>query len=179
MTQLFMNNATALLALPVGMNDTHMVMVSGTGAAFRDIVDSDDFYLVTIENWNTGDFEICKVINKNGDDLTVVREQEGTVAQNWAVNSVIDHRLTAGTIDTFLPVTNSEFTVEIINDETIIKTPIYFAKRSTQLYVGGLRQSLGLDYTEIAPNELKLLYPLSLTEISSGQNIVLDFIRRY
>ena len=50
-----------------------------------------------------------------------------------------------------------------------------FKPSSTQLYVGGLRQTLGLDYDEVG-DHLVLNFELTNTDISNGINITLDYI---
>lgn len=177
MTQLFTNDAVTLLAHAIGPHDTQLIATAGQGVKFPDIVSTDDFYLITIENWNTGDNEICKVVAKNGDVFTVERAQEDTIASSWDLNCLLDHRLTAGTLRALQPVINAQLTVTLdTNNKTVISTDRMYQKRSTQLYIGGLRQALDVDYIELNPMQIKLQYPLSLTDIADGQNVVLDFM---
>jgi uncharacterized beta-barrel protein YwiB (DUF1934 family) len=59
---------------------------------------------------------------------------------------------------------------------TKIIPSVNFKSSSTQLYVGGTRQKLNVDYQEKG-GYLQLNYELTVGEVASGINLVLDFIK--
>lgn len=101
--QLFTNNATSLLAAPISPIATSLTVMSGYGVLFPQPIDPDDFFLVTLENQTGTAREIIRVEGRSGDTFTtIVRAQEGTVAQTWGASigndTLVDHRVTAETM---------------------------------------------------------------------------------
>ena len=80
---IFSNNASALLAASIGTGDTTIQLASGFGALFPSPTGGQFFY-ATLEN-DTGDIEIVKCTSRTGDNLTVVRAQDGTTAQAFTL----------------------------------------------------------------------------------------------
>jgi hypothetical protein len=58
----------------------------------------------------------------------------------------------------------------------VIQLDGLFQTGSTSLYVGGLRQKLGVDYVETAPDQLTLQYELTQSMIDEGQHVTVDFL---
>lgn len=98
--QQFTNNAIALLATAIGPSDTTIVVQTGLGSLYPQIVNPGEFFLVTLETVNTPiRREIIRVTAIMGDVLTCTRGQEGTSPQSWVANqTLVDHRITAETI---------------------------------------------------------------------------------
>lgn len=100
--QIFSNNAVSLLAAPISASATSLSVVAGTGSLFP-VVGVDEYFLVTLENQAGTAREIIRIVGRSGDTLTIgARGLEGTTAQAWAASlgndTLVDHRLTAGTI---------------------------------------------------------------------------------
>ena len=80
-------------------------------------------------------------------------------------------------ISTDVHVFNDSFTTQLSGDVIIKIIPsVNFKPSSTQLYIGGVRQKLGIDYQE-HDGYLQLNYELTATEIETGVNVVLDFVK--
>ncbi len=138
----------------------------------------EDYFIVTLENQLATQKEIIKVTSRNGDFFTVVREQENTTPFAWPQQTLVDLRETAGTLQRLQHIINDEVEISIGSDDRIrITSTEPFAPRSTQLWVGGLRQKLGVDYIEEFANVLKIQYSIDQNDFNNGLNIVLDFHR--
>ena len=80
-------------------------------------------------------------------------------------------------ISTDVHVFNDSYSTETSGSIIVKIIPsVNFKTSSTQLYIGGVRQKLGVDYQE-KDGYLQLNYELSVGEVASGINIVLDFIK--
>jgi hypothetical protein len=179
MPQLFANNAVTLLGDSVLATDTNIRVLSGTGQLFPLPQRPEDYFLITLENQNATVREILKVTARNGDVFQVERGQENSIPLLWGQQTLVDLRETAGTITRLQQVVNDIVTISIGDDGFLrIYATEQFAPRSTQLWVGGLRQCLGTDYIEEYPSILKILYPISQSDLENGMNIVLDFYRK-
>lgn len=100
--QLFTNNAISKLVSLIDDNDLNLTVLPGTGALFPQPINSDDFFLVTLEDELATKQEILKITQRTGDVFTIGnRGWEGTIAQSWTPDDYVDHRHTAGTIDKF------------------------------------------------------------------------------
>lgn len=182
MKQLFANNAEALLQTSISQTDT-FIQIGVNEANLFPVPDvlKGEYFLITIED-QTGTYrEIIKISERNNNILTVApngRGFEGTGIRGWGVPSLVDVRDTAGSLGHLQRIYNAEITIEIdLAKVTRIIAPSPFESRTTQLYVGGLRQSITADYVEENETTLKLLFELSLAQIQAGQNIVLDYSR--
>ena len=126
MTQLFSNNAIALLATSLTPTSTSIEVQSGLGALFPQPTNGD-FFLVTLEDLNPPlTREIIKVTGRVGNTLTFSladRGQEGTTPKAWpALSTLVDHRITAETIrQAFLQPVSNGSTSDIITEN---QTPI-------------------------------------------------------
>lgn len=96
--QLYTNNAVTILASGIDDDDTSLTVASGAGAKFPN-PSGDDWFLVTLINRAggvEGDWEIVKCTARSTDVLTIVRAQEGTLAQSWIAGTPVELRWTAG-----------------------------------------------------------------------------------
>lgn len=95
-TFLFANNATTTLASSLSPSDTLVQVATGTGAEFPSPGPGEQFSL-TLQDAATGLIEeITYVTAVSGDDLTVIRGQEGTTALSWGVGDLASNYWTAG-----------------------------------------------------------------------------------
>jgi hypothetical protein len=69
---------------------------------------------------------------------------------------------------------NASFTLEYESGETLIILDSNLVMGSSAVFVGGMRQKIGVDYIEQAPNIIRLLYDIS-TSVDDGTNVVVDF----
>ena len=101
MRQVFENNASALLAASISDTDTTIQVGAGFGALFPN-PGASEYFLVSLEN-ELGDIEICRCTARVGDNLTVLRAQEGTSAAAWTNGQTrVELRNTKGTMEVFL-----------------------------------------------------------------------------
>jgi len=93
--QLFTNNSSSLLAVSISTTDTAIQVASGFGAVFPTPT-GGDWFMLSLED-NNANTEITKCTSRAGDVMTVVRAQEGTLAQAFN-NTVtrVELRPTAG-----------------------------------------------------------------------------------
>jgi len=196
LNQLFTNNAVSLLALPITDTDTSLQVIPGHGALYpMPTGDGSDYFLITLEDQSATVREIIKVTIRVGDTLFFNlsdRGLEGTTVRSWTasagLDTLVDHRITAETLTRAMekPLAsatpgvmcfNQTFTLQTPNSgTTVITLDGNYQSGSSQLYVGGLRQKLGIDYTETAPNELTLQFELTQTMVDEGQHITVDFL---
>src|SRR3954468_13572228 len=94
---LFSNNASSRLYASVAAGDTSIRVQAGDGSKFPMPIDGMTF-TVTLEDRRTGQVEICMCTARSGDIMTVLRGQELTTAQAFALGATVSNRLTADTM---------------------------------------------------------------------------------
>lgn len=102
----FANNVSTQLTKPVAADDSTIEVRSLTqGLVWPNISATGDYFLIVIDNISSSTWEImkCTKVQVNGNEtvLTVERGLEGTTATTFSAGSVVENRLTAGTLDTF------------------------------------------------------------------------------
>lgn len=97
---IFKNNATSRLFADVDETSITIRVQDEDGGLFP-TPGVDEYFMVTIEDRRTGQIEICKATARSGDIITVVRGQEGTEPQDFAMGATVSNRLTAGTMAAF------------------------------------------------------------------------------
>lgn len=102
----FANNVSTPLTKPVAANDSTIEVRSLThGLAWPNISATGDYFLIVIDDVESSYWEILKCtkvsIADNITTLTVERGLEGTAPSEFQAGSVVENRLTAGTLDTF------------------------------------------------------------------------------
>lgn len=114
MAQLYSNNAIARITSPIYTGSMTINIDPARAHLFPNPQHVDDFFLITLDNINDPDmYEIIKIGSRSGSVLNVVaRGFEGTTPNNWATDETIcDHRVTAGTLDSYLPCTRINYMV--------------------------------------------------------------------
>ena len=91
---IFTNNAVTRIVGALSNSDTVITVEFQQGALFPNPTGAQKAK-VTLEDRRNGITEICDLISKTGDQLTVERGAEGTVAQSWPDQSHISCRATA------------------------------------------------------------------------------------
>ena len=94
MSYKFTNKAIVFLDTAFGSTANTIVLPSGSGDLFPSI-SGDEMFTVVFEDRLTGEFEICYCTARTGDQLTVTRGEEGTIAVSWPVGSNLSLRTTA------------------------------------------------------------------------------------
>ena len=92
----FSNNASTTLFSAVTVSDTQIVVSPGGGSLFPELT-GDNFFMITVVDAQ-GNLEIMGVTSRNVDTFTVNRAQENTPARAFPEGSVVELRLTAGSI---------------------------------------------------------------------------------
>jgi len=95
----FRNNATGTLAASILSSATTIVLSSTQGALFPTLSAGQYFY-GTLFN-TAGSYEIVKVTARAGDNLTVIRAQEGTTALAFSAGDGFAQRLTSASLNNF------------------------------------------------------------------------------
>ena len=101
MSFLYKNNAISRLKVDHTAAALTLTVLDGEGAKFP-LPTGGDFFFVTLDDRRSGQIEICKCTARSGDVLTVLRAQEGTIAQDFAKDATVANRFTAGTLDIIL-----------------------------------------------------------------------------
>lgn len=102
MSQLFTNNAISLLEIPLSPVGLIIQVIPGDGYLFPQPVNPGDFFLITLEDNTASTREIIKIIGRSGDILhidPVGRGFENTGVHSWNTDTLVDHRLTAFTLN--------------------------------------------------------------------------------
>jgi hypothetical protein len=95
---LFANNAMTQLTAAVTTSSTTLAVTNGSVAYFPSITaGSGDYFMLCVTD-ELGTFELMKCTGVSGNNFTVVRAQEGTVAKAFAKGCSVENRLTAGTL---------------------------------------------------------------------------------
>lgn len=97
MAILLANNAKSALAGAIGALDTTLTITSGTEGLFPSPTGGDYFY-ATIEDSTKTNREIVKCTSRSGTTLTVVRAQDGSTANIFAIGSTVEMRVNKATI---------------------------------------------------------------------------------
>lgn len=87
------NNAVGYLSTAISNADVGIALVYGDGANFPTLAGGDYFYATLIST--SGVREIVKVTARSGDSMTVLRGQEGTIAQAFSAGTALELRVTA------------------------------------------------------------------------------------
>lgn len=102
----FANNVSTQLTKPVAADDSTITVRSlSDGLVWPDISATGDYFLIVIDDISMATWEILKCtkveISGNATTLTVERGIEGTTPSKFNAGSVVENRLTAGTLDMF------------------------------------------------------------------------------
>lgn len=123
MSQLFTNNAIARITSNISPIAMSIFVDPARANLYPDPQLIDDYFLITLDNINNPDiYEIVKISHRTGNQLHVAaRGYENTLIQTWLIDDTLcDHRVTAGTLDTFLPVTKLRHIIVPQNSSLII-----------------------------------------------------------
>lgn len=97
---LFTNNAATGLVYPITASATTLTVNGGSGSLFPS-PSGGNYCMLTLISQLSGNMEIVQCTARSGDTFTIVRAQEGTTAQSFAVGDAVQLRITAGSLQTF------------------------------------------------------------------------------
>lgn len=120
----FANNATSTLVLPLDKVSLELTVKSGTGVLFPTVEEEGEFFYITLLSV-TGVMEIVKCTHKNLDVFTIERAQQGTVAQSFLEGSIVQHRLTASSMNS-ISATSLATPVTILLTGKATSTPVVY-----------------------------------------------------
>jgi hypothetical protein len=95
---LFTNNAATGLVYPITSSATTLYVNGGSGSLFPSPT-GGNYFMITLINALTGNMEIVQCTARSGDVFTIVRAQEGTTAQSFAIGDSVQLRITAGALN--------------------------------------------------------------------------------
>lgn len=95
---LFTNNAATTLAGAINASVTSLTVATGTGSLFPAPTGSQYFYC-TLQSATA--IEIVKVTARSGDTFTMVRGQDNTTGQSFAIGDKVELRLVAIELNDF------------------------------------------------------------------------------
>ncbi len=101
--QLFSNNASTQTTTAVTTGSATVTVTTGMGSLFP-ALSGGNWFIATLETLASGlvtSQEIVKVTARSGDTFTIVRAQEGTIAQTFPIGSTIALLPTAGGLAQF------------------------------------------------------------------------------
>ena len=101
--QLFANNADSSLNGAIAPDTLALTLKAGEGSKFPSPSNGDYFLVTLFQRVGTTELnhEIVKCTSRVGDNLTVVRAQEGTTAKAFNSGDLVELRFTKGTAENF------------------------------------------------------------------------------
>lgn len=159
----FANNATSTLALSLDKASTELTVKSGTGVLFPSIEREGEFFYVTLVSV-TGAMEIVKCTHKNIDVFTIERAQQGTVATSFLENSIVQHRLTAMSMNN-ITATSLATPVTIILTGKATSTPVVF---------DGTQQNLNIPVVTVGTEALEGILPIAKGGTGNADGLAVD-----
>lgn len=97
MSIILANNAKSTLAAAIGALDTTLTVTSGTETLFPSPTSGDYFY-VTLEDSTKTIREVVKCTSRSGVTFTIVRAQDDTLANIFAIGSTVEMRVNKAAI---------------------------------------------------------------------------------
>lgn len=114
----FANNVSTKLFSSVLPTDTQIILENRAGESLPVLINDDDYFMLTLQD-EQGNLEIVKCTHFVGDVCTVERAQEGTVAKSFTQGSIVEQRLTAGSLNNIVEYMATQ--VAIISPLTVPK----------------------------------------------------------
>lgn len=103
MAQVFSNfsQSTLAVALSAALTDTTATVTPTQGGKFTDLDGTGDYQMLVLTDG--ADYEVVKFTDRNADDLTIERAQEGTAPKAWSSGVTTIHAVTTKeTLDNFI-----------------------------------------------------------------------------
>jgi len=99
LTQLYVNNAATYIKEAISGSDTTIFIIEADSDKFPTPVVNSEFFLATLENVQTKEWEIVRVNNRVGNQLSVTRGQEGSAIKAFPLGSKLQVRVTKETLE--------------------------------------------------------------------------------
>jgi len=117
--QIYANNVASYIDQPLGgtVSDTSIYIVPADQDLFPSPVVGVEFFLATLENTQTKEWEIVRVTARSGNQLTVIRSQEGESIKSFPLGSKIQLRVTKETLERLYD--HSEEIATYVHDQTV------------------------------------------------------------
>jgi len=96
------NQGTTTLAAPLSTVGVVITVATTTGSVFPNPSAGQGFLVTLTDTATQLIHEICLCTARNGDQLTVIRAQEGTIAHNWLTGDIISNLITSGLVNTYI-----------------------------------------------------------------------------
>lgn len=137
--RLYTNNAYATLSEVIGPSNT-LIRLTGNGVGNFPTPGVNDLVFLTLQGPDDA-IEIVQMTDRTGNDCTVVRAQEGTLAQSFSVGSLVELRITADALNHFGQIDNDELVHgnwTFQNHVAVPQNPTDAAHATTKSYVDAL-----------------------------------------
>ena len=109
--EIWADNAATVLANSISPTSGTINVQSGTGSKFPTIVSGSTYFRIVLTSATTPNLviEVMVVTAKAGDTFTVLRGQEGTTAQSWAVGDLVFNAFSAGGVSNFTRIQQQQY----------------------------------------------------------------------
>ncbi|UMM63130.1 hypothetical protein [Aristophania vespae] len=98
----YANRAKTQLARSISANEGIISVISGQGSLFPSLTQGAQLFPLTLVSIaDQSQFEICYVLARNADSMTVLRGQEGTTAQAFESGDIVSLNMTASVFGLF------------------------------------------------------------------------------
>jgi len=92
------NDVRSKLAVSLNVGDGSVRVLAGHGVRFPTLDTAGDWFPLAIEDVN-GNIEYLHATARNGDEITVIRSQEGSIERGFPAGSLCELRLTVAALD--------------------------------------------------------------------------------
>lgn len=126
--QLFANNADSSLNGAIASDTAVLTLKTGEGSKFPSPSNGDYFLVTLYQKLGSGEInhEIVKCTSRAGDNLTIVRAQEGTTAKAFNDGDLVELRITKGTVENFAQPENLATKEPVIAAPSSVPTEKYW-----------------------------------------------------
>ena len=108
------NQGTTTLAAPLLSTGTILTVITSTGSVFPQPATGQGFTVTLTDTATQLIHEICLCTARTGDQLTVIRGQEGTIPRNWLTGDIVSNLITSSLVNSYIvqpdTLQNSEYT---------------------------------------------------------------------
>ena len=179
-TPLFTNNAATGLVSPITSTATTLTVNGGSGSLFPNPTGSN-YFMITLISSSSGNMEIVKCTSRSGDTFTIVRAQEGTTAQAFAIGDSVQLRITAGSLSSFAGGVTSIIAGTGIGvntgtgDVTVTNNGVTGLVAGTGIGISSGAGNVTITNTQSAPTSVPNLITTDFTVQESGGKLVFKY----
>jgi len=179
MLEIFTNNAITTIATGgLSISSTTLNLAPGTGNLFPNPTVGSQFFRISLTDAATRTaHEITYCTARSGDICTIVRAQEGTVAQAWLINDIAGNFVTAGAMTNIAQqsaIQNNTYISAIdtgtVNTYQIALTPaMQTSLEFAEVIFRVLNTNTGASTLQINTGTIYTLYGLNGTALQGGE----------